>query len=486
MTKSNTTEKISNLLNLFAQKSPQKMFLHELQRDSSLTYKEFNNKVNATCRLFKELGLQRGDLIASHMENNLEFCLLFFASIRYGTIFFPYPSNLIAAEFSKELEILKPDVLFIQQNKEEDDRRIDHPLKIVISSRTQNSCIGDLSSYGSRYQEEPSNPEEPALLFQSSGTEFHPKGIYYTHKNIMSLIPSICRSFGFYQGDTHLIVLPLSHSAPVNYSLLPALYSGSSVILADSFWEIKDSFWEICRTFGITYVEVVPTILFMLLNLPNRSGGVRSLKYIGCGSAPLSLKLQDDFEKEFIKPVANLYGLTETGPTHVDNPLSPGWKRGTIGRALDVNQVDIVDEKGILLPDGQEGEMIVKGDNVFPGYAINPEKSGHYFKNGYFYTGDIGYRSSDGIYSFSRRKKDLIIRGGLNIHPEEINQILATHPAVNRVRTRGEPNDFFGEEIRSDVVIQKNMRTTENDLLAYCKSRLSPIKVPDRIQILTD
>lgn len=475
---------ITQSLDFFALQNPNKVFLYDLKKQRGFSYKEVNSLVNSICHYYKTLGLKKGDIVALYLENCVEFCLLFFASVRYGTILFPYPYLFIPVELSKDLGEVRSKVLFIQDEKKKDFlKRPDCPWISVVVDK-EGGFLEEMRRYDTAFLEAGVSPEDYACLYPSSGASNHPRGIYYTHKNIQSLIPSLCRGFKHTGRDTHLIVLPLAHSAAINYSLFPALYCGGSVVLADSFWNIREDFWGICQDHDVSYVETVPAILFMLLNLPAKFVKTTHLKYVACGSAPLPLNLQIEFEKRFGLPVANLYGLTETGPTHVDYPLSPDWKRGAIGRALDINRVEIMDENGKKLPPGKEGEIAVKGDNVFPGYAIHPELTKQHFKKGYFCTGDIGYREGSGVFYFCRRKKELIIRGGLNIHPGEINEVLLTHPGVKAVSTRGVPDDFFGEQIKSFIVLRENTRLGEKELKNFCKNRLSPIKIPDFIHFV--
>jgi len=221
-----------------------------------------------------------------------------------------------------------------------------------------------------------------------------------------------------------------------------------------------------------------------LMHLPAGPGAPLALPYVGCGSAPLSSRLQRDFESRFGLRAANLYGLTETGPTHVDDPRVPGWRPGTIGRPLDVNRVVILDEGGKELPPGREGEIAVAGENVFPGYALHPEAGRHVFRGGYFLTGDLGARDADGIFYFYGIRKPLIIRGGINIHPGEIDEVLRAFPGVETADTRGVPDDFFGERILCRVRLKGGAGIGKDELEAYCRERLSPLKRPDEFLIL--
>ncbi len=466
----------------YSRERPDKTFLFELKRNLAISFREFEGLVGAACRLFRGLGLEKGDTVSAVLDNNAEFCVLYFASLFYGTVFNPFPNFLIAPEIKRDLEAVKPKITFIQEERRPEFGSLpDEQAVYFVSAGPKRGFLAELGSDPDGPPEGEADPEAPACLYHTSAPASEPRGVFYSRRNIRALIPSVARGLKLGEEDVHLIVLPLGHTAALNYSLLPAALHGGSVVLADSFWNIRKDFWSLVRDRGITYAEVVPTILFILLHLPGRPRGPASLKYLGCGSAPLSIKLQDEFEAGFGLPVANLYGLTETGPTHFDDPFSPGWKRGRIGRPLDVNRVAVIGSGGNELPDGRTGEIAVQGDNVFPGYAINGELTSRHFVNGFFRTGDLGARDDDGVFEFRGLKKRLIIRGGINVHPGEIDEVLACHPGVLEAWTEGTPDDFFGELIRSYVVLREGWAVPESQLKSFCAERLSPIKIPDFI-----
>ena len=473
--------RITQYLSKWALNRPDKLFLFDQKRNMGLNFREVLQYVINTCSYFERLGLKEGDIITLYLENGLEFCLLLFASLEYGAVVFPYPNMFAPVELVRDLQHIKSRAMFIQTEKKHafEGRGLEN--MVFLDSENPDFFLEQIVESGNDYKKKENNPDDFACIFPSAGASFHPRGIHYTHKNIMALIPSICRGFHFNTEDVHLILLPLAHSASLNYSLFPALLSGSTVVLTEGFWNVRDKFWTLCNEHAVTYVETIPTILYTLLHLPKTFEVVPSLNYIGCGSAPLNKELHAEFMKNFGLPVANLYGLTETGPTHVNYPLDPDWKPGSIGKALDVNHVVIADKKGNPLSSGEKGEILVKGDNVFPGYAIKPELTSNSFVHGYFRTGDIGYLDKSGVCYFSHRSKELIIRGGLNIHPDEINEVLLSHPDVLRCRTSGSPDDFFGEKIKSDVMLSSNCCLSQQDLKEFCLKKLSPIKIPDEI-----
>lgn len=480
----NMPARITDFLVHWDQIHPHKIFLYDQTKKRGFTFREVRQFVSGARSYFEKSALKRGDIITLYLRNGLEFCLLFLASLDSELVVFPYPYLFSPAELIRDLRSIPSRAIFIdaERTNEFEGSGLENIVPIGPDSPGIFEKKDKESSRHVRNREK--NADEFACIFPSAGASYHPRGIYYSHRNIMALIPSICRAFHFKTEEVHLILLPLALSASLNYSFFPALLQGSTVVLTESFWNIKDRFWKICNEHAVSYVQTIPTVLHTLLHLPKTFENVPSLNYIGCGSAPLDKKMQTDFFSRFGLPVANLYGLTETGPTHVDYPLDPGWKPGSIGKSLDVNQVSIVDREGNPVPQGVKGEILIKGDNVFPGYAVLPELTPHAFVRGFFRTGDIGYHDEDGLYYFSHRLKDLIIRGGLNIHPDEINEVLLSHPGVLQCRTSGIRDEFFGESIKSQVTVRAGSRLSPQDLKEFCASRLSPIKIPDVIRLL--
>jgi long-chain acyl-CoA synthetase len=270
--------------------------------------------------------------------------------------------------------------------------------------------------------------------------------------------------------------------------MLPCAYIGGKIVMAESFWHIRTKIWKLIEAHRATYMEVVPTVLYSILNIYRRKidNDISSMRYVGCGSAPLQKTVQVEFRERFGLRIANLYGLSETGPTHIDDPSAPNWKPGSIGVPLDVNEVKIVDDNANELGPNQTGEIVVKGDNVFVGYYKNQVLYNKVVKNGWFHTGDLGYKDENSIFYFVDRKKDLIIKGGINIVPGEIDEILMQHPSVKEGVTVGVPDPMFGEEVKSFVVPKDGMSVTPEEVIAHCSNYLPKTKVPKYVEIVGD
>ena len=480
----------SEVINYQAERNPDRVFIYDVRSERTYTFAEFDKIVEKTANYLLSTGVKKGDRVTVVIENSPEYCFFYFAIIRMGGIVNPMPFTSHKEEIFKNTRLVEPKMLFIDERKKKefkDENREDIVFVPVSAERSFERSIEDMPDQLTAPVELEEN--SPACLYYSSGTTSDPKGVLYSHKNMVTDISSICRGFKFSsEHEVHLLMLPLGHTASTNYSMLPCAYIGGKIVMAESFWHIRTKIWKLIEEHRATYMEVVPTVLYSILNIYRRpvDNDIASMRYVGCGSAPLQKGVQDQFQERFNLKVANLYGLSETGPTHIDDPLSPNWKPGTIGVPLDVNEVKIVDENDNELPPNQTGEIVVKGDNVFVGYFRNQAQYEKVVKDGWFHTGDLGYKDDGGIFYFVDRKKDLIIKGGINIVPGEIDEVLMLHPAVKEGVTIGVPDPMFGEEVKSFVVLKDGMSVTPEEIVNHCSNYLPKTKVPKFVDIVDD
>lgn len=480
----------SDILRLHALKCPERVWLHDGNTGLDYTFKAIDLLVDKAVSFLRERRCLPGDIVSAVIDNRLEYIVIFLASHRLGLIFNPFPFNLGSNDVCKYLNYIEPKLVFCQDKHFHDLELKGWPVELVADKEQGNVFLEELRVLHKIDVEDFSPKDnETACIYYSSGTTGNPKGIMYSHRNIIENISSVVRGFGWGRDDYHLVILPIGHTAAINYSFLPCLYSSAGMVLFESFWKIRNNFWKYIEKFNVTYVEVVPSILFSIVNTPYEDyerARINQLKYIGCGSAPLPLEIQKKMEEKYQIRVANLYGLSETGPTHIDNPLELDWKPGSIGRPLDVNNVIVVDDDGKELRDGIVGEIAISGQNVFTGYYKNSEATMAVFKNGYFLTGDLGYKDSNGIFYFSERKKDLIIKGGVNIFPGEIDEVIFSHPLVKESLTVGVPHQYLGELIKSYIVVKKGENIKEDEIKQFCQDRLGEFKCPDQFIFVDD
>jgi long-chain acyl-CoA synthetase len=480
----------SEIIYYRAEHSPDRVFIYDIRSERTYTFNQFNRVVEKTANYLISSGVQKGDRVTVVIENSPEYCFFYFAVIRVGALVNPMPFTSHKEEILKNSRLVEPRLVFIDARKEKEFKEEEKKDIVFVPVGVERKFERSLEGMAERLVH-PVELEEnsPACLYYSSGTTSDPKGVLFSHRNMIADIASICRGFRFSaEHEVHLLMLPLGHTASTNYSMLPCAYIGGKIMMAESFWHIRNKIWKLIEAHRATYMEVVPTVLYSILNIYREKTGedISSMRYAGCGSAPLQKAVQVEFQQRFGLKVANLYGLSETGPTHIDDPLVPGWEPGSIGVPLDVNEVKIIAENGREMEPHQVGEIVVKGDNVFVGYYRNEAQYKKVVKGGWFHTGDLGFKDEEGIFYFVDRQKDLIIKGGMNIVPGEIDEILMKHPAVKEGVTIGVPDPMFGEEVKSFVVLKDGMALAPEEIIQHCSQYLPKTKVPKYVELVAD
>jgi len=330
--------------------------------------------------------------------------------------------------------------------------------------------------------------DHTAILYYSSGTTGNPKLIEYTHRSMVQSQVSMVRAGYVNSFEKHLCVLPLGHTAALRHTIKPCICSASTIYLYESFWKVRNELWNIVEKYEINFFNVVPTILVAIMNMkyPDFSPKqVVSMKFIACSSAVLPLHLQDSFQERFGIQVSNLYGCSEIGAAFFDNPLATEWKPGSIGRPFDVFHAEIFDDDRKRLGPGITGEIGVSGEGVLKGYLNEPVAYKDSMHDGYFMTGDLGYVNEENNFYFVDRKKDLIIKGGVNIAPSQIDEILQSHSAVLEAATVGKQDNYLGETVKSFIVLKEDMEIEKKELISFCKNKIGDFKSPTEIEFIS-
>jgi long-chain acyl-CoA synthetase len=329
--------------------------------------------------------------------------------------------------------------------------------------------------------------DDDAIIIYTSGTTGKPKGCLLTHGNLIANARQITEWLHFTENDRLLTIMPLFHMNAVSVTTLSALFAGGSTVVSPKFSASK--FWNIISDYQITSFGSVATMLSMLLNAYPEGvpKGLKTdqLRFAMCGSAPVPAEVMKKFEETFNCPVIEGYGLSESTCRSTFNPPDERRRPGSCGMPIG-NEMKVVDDDDNEIPDGELGEIALRGENILKGYFKNPEATERAFRGGWFHTGDVGYRDKDGFFYIVDRKTDMIIRGGENIYPREIDEVLYKHPAVAAAATIGVPDQLYGEEVAAFLVLKDGMRATEEELITHCKSELADYKCPKSIRIVKD
>jgi long-chain acyl-CoA synthetase len=327
----------------------------------------------------------------------------------------------------------------------------------------------------------PIGPGDPAMLMYTSGTTGRPKGALLSHGNMLAAGRAVAASLALGAGDRVLSSLPLYHINGQCIATVAPLVSGGSIVMPHRF--SVSQWWPLVARYRPTWLNVVPTIIAYLLNGPELSAeqaqACRNVRFGRSASAPLPPAQHRAFEARFGISVVEAMGLTECASVAFSNPLDIAARRyGSPGLPLCV-EARVVDPAGKVLGDGERGEIELRGDNVMIGYYKSPDATAQALRaGGWLATGDLGYRDSDGYYFITGRLKELIIKGGENIAPREIDEALLAHPAVLEAAAVGVPDDAYGQEILACVVVKPDVACSEQELRAHCERTLGRYKTP--------
>lgn len=483
------------------------------------TYAELDALVERTAGYLDSLGIQPGDRVALQLSKCLEFILLHLATVRLGAITLPlnlaYPPDelkyfledsgaklFFALESNKEKiqAVLSemPDLedsIFLDPSKPDEfqsliaDYQVVRDLPSPPAGGTSNTSIAHLTWRAvprTGAQPYSTNHNDTAIIIYTSGTTGRPKGAEITHGNLASNLQALHTAWGWEPDDILLHVLPLFHYHGLVVALHGALNAGATALLMREF--------DARRTLQIlverrcTVFMAVPTIHQRLLNVPDaKSFDLSHLRLITSGSDRLPDEVFTGFQDTFGHTLLERYGLTETG-MNCSNPLHGERRVGSVGLPLPGVEIRIVEaESRDPLPDGEIGELEIRGPNVLKGYWRQPEKTAASFSaDGWFRTGDLGLREKDGYITLCGRSKDLIISGGLNIYPPEVERVLVEHPAVAACAVIGCPDREWGERVTAVVVLNRSEAVSGSELIAFCRERLAPYKSPKFVIFMDD
>jgi long-chain acyl-CoA synthetase len=459
-----------------------------------VTFRALDQITSQVANLLAKLGVKRGDAISLLLPNVPEFVFAYFGAMRMGAAAGPINTGLKGPEIAYILNNSEAKVLFTQQKFLDEVNRVRRDLEflkhvVVVGTPAPE---GTLDFYRELFAQPVTRPvatvepDDLAEIIYTSGTTGNPKGVMLTHRNMLADARYISDWFGFGSEWRMNCVLPLFHVNAEVVTTITPLWFGGSVVLTQRFTPAQ--FWKTIERYRINVISVVPTILSILLarRQSEGPGDASSVRFIICGAAPLPEEVQLSFEKAFGIPVYEGYGLSETTCYSSFNP--PDMKKrkvGSVGVAVG-NEMCILDDENRPVPDGEMGEICIRGDNVMPGYFKMKEATAHAFEGGWFHSGDLGYRDGDGFYYIRDRKKDMIIRGGENIYPREIDEVLYKHPKVRDAATIGVPHPTYGEDVKSFVVVKEGERLSADDVIRWCREHLADYKCPKAVAFVEE
>jgi long-chain acyl-CoA synthetase len=499
---------LRGLLQSRAKATPEKMFLFSEPDGRQFTYAEFDAAVNRAAALLAAHGVSKGDVVSLLMPNSAEYIIAYFACWKLGALAGPVNSLLkeheiefvmnnseakailVHSEFKPHIESIRGDLPHLESVIEFNDEA--EATRAFAGSCQKPDREGGRPSEKALADARASDTvdigrDDDAIIIYTSGTTGKPKGCLLTHGNVIANARQISEWLGFTKDDRLLTIMPLFHMNAVSVTTMSALYAGGSTVISPKF--SASQFWKIVSDYQVTSFGSVATMLSILLNTypDGVPEGLKTgqLRFAMCGSAPVPAEVMKKFEETFNCPVVEGYGLSESTCRSTFNPPDERRRPGSCGLPIG-NEMKVVDDNDNDVPDGELGEIVLRGENILKGYFKSPEATETAFLNGWFHTGDIGYRDKDGYFYIVDRKSDMIIRGGENIYPREIDEVLYQHPAVAAAATIGVPDDLYGEEVAAFVVLKDGMKVSEQELISHCQKELADYKCPKTIRIVRD
>jgi len=454
--------------------------------DRRVSYDQFDRATNRLARGFKELGVKKGQVVSIYALNCPEYVMTWFALNKLGAIMGPINAAFKADEVSYVLAdseavavVASPELAetleaaagrcpLLKERIYLGDKAVSGSLLLnqLMEGKTDTALTDELVE-----------PGDIASFIYTSGTTGRPKGVQLSHWNYIIDAANAADVFPLFTGDVIMMILPLFHVNAQVATVMVPLIIGGSVAMLQTF--NPAFFWEAVEKYRPVTFSAVPTILAILLDAPGAdSADYRSLRYVICGAAPLPVSLFNRFEEKFGLHILEGYGLTEGTCVSSLNPYYGVRKIGSIGLPLRGQQMVIMNDQGKILEPNQYGEICIKGPNVMQGYYKNEKATTETIVDGWLHTGDVGHVDEDGYYWIVDRIKEMIIRGGENIYPREIEEVLYRHPKVAEAAVIGHPSEKYGEIVKAVIVLKPGTESNEEEIRDYCKANIAGYKVP--------
>ncbi|MGN6334193.1 MAG: long-chain-fatty-acid--CoA ligase [Motilibacteraceae bacterium] len=475
-----TTLSLATILAEAARRAPHKTAL--VMGEQRLPYAQLWEEARRVGARLHERGIEPGDRVALIAPNVPDFVRSYYGILAAGAVVVPVPTLLNGDEAAYLVG-------------HSGARAVLHHASYAEVARVAADEVAvpawPVEGFGDGAEPLPTyvtrQAEDPAVVFYTSGTTGRSKGALLTHLNlVMNATVNAYDANPIRREDVVMGCLPLFHTFGQTVSMNSTFRVGGTLVLQPRFDAAAAI--ETMRAEGATLFFGVPTMYVQLLDAASRTEDLPDLRECISGGASLPVAVLERFEKTFATTVYEGYGLSETSPTASVNQPWFGTRAGTVGHPIwgvDVEVADeTVDDRIVLLQPGELGEIVIRGHNVFAGYLDNPEATAEAVVDGWFRTGDIGRKDDEGFISIVDRKKDLIIRGGFNVYPREVEEVLMRHPAVAQVAVIGVPDPERGEEVCAVVVPHEGADVTEEEMVAWSREQLGRHKYPRRVEVV--
>ncbi|RUL47491.1 long-chain-fatty-acid--CoA ligase [Lysinibacillus antri] len=481
---------------------PEKHAYHFLGSDT--TYGEFEQHVGRFASALQGLGVNKGDHVALILANTPHFLISLYATMRIGATAIPINPMYTPDEISYiikngdvktviALDLLLPlveiGITALPQVEKyiicETTPDIGEKFAELSAAAKQKACLFSQLLAKTTKVVDPVDvhDDDVAIILYTSGTTGHPKGAMLTHRNLYSNARDVGKFLLMTPEDRVIATLPVFHVFALTVVVNAPLLLGAKVLIAPRF--SPSEIYDLAASQKATVFAGVPTMYNFLYQFDGNVENFSNLRVAISGGAPLPVQVLYDFEEKFNVRISEGYGLSEASPVTCFNPLDRERKAGSIGMSISNVENKVVDINGEEVPVGEVGELIVRGPNVMKGYYKMPEETANAIRDGWLYTGDLAKKDEEDYFYIVDRKKDMIIVGGYNVYPREVEEVLFSHPNVIEAAVVGFPDQNLGEAVRAYVVL-KDKTMPESELREYCAKHIVKYKVPKEIELLDE
>lgn len=482
-----------DMLGLSAGRFPERSAL--VFRDRQLTYSGLQEEAERVGGLLHALGVRQGDRIVLILPNAPEFGIGYFGILAAGATVVPLNPLLKAEEIRYVLEdsgaramvCIEVTYPLLQAARQGLERPI--PALILGDVTSIRVAVGDIAAGAAQDAVPPAcglppvDSEDVAACLYTSGTTGRPKGAMLTHRNLLSNIQSFQQILHITEEDVFFCILPMFHAFAATVLFLEPISLGATIVVEPRF--APDLTLKSIAERRVTFFAGVPTMYAVLAGLPRPELDFSAWRLCISGGAPLPPSVLAAFEAKYGVPIYEGYGPTECSPVLTVNPPLGVRKVGSVGPAIPHVELQVVDETDAPVPVGEVGEIVARGPNVMKGYLNHLSETAQALRSGWYHTGDLGRVDADGYYYIVDRKTDLILVGGLNVYPREVELALASHPAVAEAAVIGVPDPVRGEAPKALVVLRDGQQSDPQELIQWCRQQLANYKVPRTISIVS-
>ncbi len=462
---------------------PEQVAVIDDDQGKSFTYEELNERAINLANYFLSQGIQKGDRIALIAPNHVSYFDFLFSCAKIGAIFVPLNWRLSKGEQEYVLGDSKPKLIGVHQHFAGDCEWVKFEYSVLDIH--DNEYIRKLPILGLNSESMPQSLDEPLAMMYTGGTTGKPKGVVLSHNSIIWNALNTIVSWNLTNEDTTLTTLPMFHAGGLNALSVPLLMCGGKVILSSTFDPEKAV--EDLLHYQCTIVLFVPTMYHMIVRTKSfAEASFENMKVFLSGGAPCPKAVYEAFAGKGLL-FKEGYGLTEAGPNnfYID-PYEAKEKQGSVGKAMMFNEVRVVDDEGKDVQVNEVGELLLKGNHTFEYYWNKPKATSESIENGWFHTGDLARRDDDGYVYIVGRKKEMIITGGENVYPLEVEHWLEAHEGISEVAVVGIPDEKWGEIVTAFISLNQGFSLTKEELQEYSRKKLTRYKNPKHFHFLEE